>query len=40
MKEKINELIAELSEIYDKNSEDSFISLYANKKTYRKVQPD
>jgi len=36
MKEKINELIAELSEIYDKNSEDSFISLYANKKTYRK----
>ena len=36
MKEKIKELIEELSEIYDEDSEDTFISLYANKKTYRK----
>jgi peptide chain release factor subunit 1 len=36
MTENIKEIIEELSEIYDKDSEDTFVSLYANKKTYRK----
>ena len=36
MTEDIKKVIEELSETYDKNSEDTFVSLYANKKTYRK----
>jgi peptide chain release factor subunit 1 len=35
MTENIKKVIEELSETYDKNSEDTFVSLYANKKTYR-----
>ena len=37
MIENIKEIIEDLSETYDKESEDTFISLYANKKTYRKL---
>ena len=36
MKENIKKLIRELSKIYDNNSENSFVSLYADKSTYRK----
>jgi peptide chain release factor subunit 1 len=36
MTENIKKIIEELSEVYDKESEDTFVSLYANKKTYRK----
>jgi len=34
--ENINDLIRVLSEVYDENSENTFVSLYANKKTYKK----
>ena len=36
MTDNIKKLIRELSEVYDSDSEDTFISLYVNKKTYRK----
>ena len=36
MEDNIKKLIRELSEIYDKDSEDTFISLYVNKNTYQK----
>lgn len=36
MKENIKELIRELSEIYDNNSENTFVSLYACKHNFRK----
>jgi peptide chain release factor subunit 1 len=36
MTENIKKLIEDLSEIYDKESKDTFVSLYANKKNYRK----
>jgi peptide chain release factor subunit 1 len=36
MKDDIKKFIEELSDIYDKDSEDTFVSLYINKKTYRK----
>jgi len=36
MTENYKQLIRELSEEYDNDSEDTYISIYANKKTYRK----
>ncbi len=36
MTDNLKELIRELSEIYDSDSEDTFISLFINKNTYRK----